>query len=417
MKKQHNADVSVLANETNGSHKRAFREELENFDFGRGTKRALCDQEPEKARLLAAGLGCEPVALHFSHIAVKEGLRVTGLFDTKTVKLLATNLPFHDDTRSLPVDVIIQLHKEEKSIIATASQNNITNQRSIGVLKDVRLSSLPGLMDRCNYLEPDQDLIRLLNIDFRLTPSLLYAVAKLHTGSLVSCGDEIVLLLTCEAYSRSKATDTHSETSMKSMPISSTSIFVGICEESDGGMIKRKLKIGGRHMNILSTMSARVGLAIDVNIGPETNMCDGQLAIFYPEGSIKEFKAAMEQSTHYMIPPDVNSLRQLVSGFGDASTYKPYRASMEMIASHETLMPATVFNLCDLPHNENYGVSDTAAPKIGSRFLNIIAAASLLNKYSISKTQFQEALQFFHANKTHVIKRCSIKFYVSIFFW
>lgn len=86
-------------------------------------------------------------------------------------------------------------------------------------------------MDRCNYLEPDLGLIRLLNTDFRLTPSLLYAAAKFHTGFLVSCGDDIALLLTCEAYNQSKAKDTHPETSIKSMLISSTLIFVGICEK------------------------------------------------------------------------------------------------------------------------------------------------------------------------------------------
>lgn len=46
--------------------------------------------------------------------ADKEALRIAGLFETKTAKLLATSLPFDDDTRSLPVDVIIQLHKIDR---------------------------------------------------------------------------------------------------------------------------------------------------------------------------------------------------------------------------------------------------------------------------------------------------------------
>ncbi|KAF7730523.1 hypothetical protein EC973_001904 [Apophysomyces ossiformis] len=107
----HNADVFVLANETDESRKRALGEEIENFDFGRGIERALCDHDPKKALLLGAGLGCEPVALHLSHTAVKEDLRVTGLFETKAFKLVASNLLFHDDIRSLPVDVITKLHK------------------------------------------------------------------------------------------------------------------------------------------------------------------------------------------------------------------------------------------------------------------------------------------------------------------
>ncbi|KAI8146891.1 hypothetical protein BJV82DRAFT_508760 [Fennellomyces sp. T-0311] len=240
----------------------------------------------------------------------------------------------------------------------------------------------------------------MLNFDFRLAPSLLHAVAKLHTGALVYSQRETALLLTCEAYSRSKATDVHSETSMKSFPKDGESIFVGICEESDGGGAKQKLKIGGKHMNVLSTMSVIIGHELLVNIGPETKMADANYTIFYPEENVKVYKAAMEQATNYTATPDVNAIRQLVSGFGDPSTYKPYRASLEKIGNHETMMPVTVFNLCDLPHNGNYGVSDTAAPKIASRFLNAIATAYLLNKYTVPKEQFKEMLQFFNANKT-----------------
>ncbi|KAI8370608.1 uncharacterized protein BYT42DRAFT_617146 [Radiomyces spectabilis] len=77
----------------------------------------------------------------------------------------------------------------------------------------------------------------------------------------------------------------------------------------------------------------------------------------------------LKRPLEYDIPPNLNGLRQLVSGFGDPSTYKGFRAFMETVASHETLLPATIFTLCDLPRNDNYGISDVAAPKIGSRFL------------------------------------------------
>ncbi|KAI8144272.1 hypothetical protein BJV82DRAFT_578297 [Fennellomyces sp. T-0311] len=210
-------------------------------------------------------------------------------------------------------------------------------RQSIALIKDIRLSSLPGLIGDCNYHEPGEDLVKMLDFDFRFAPSLLHAVAKLHTGALVYSEREAAMLLTCEAYSRSKATVVHSETSMKSIPKDGESIFVGMCEESDGGGAKQKLKIGGKHMNVLSTMSAIIGHDLLINIGPETKMADANYTIFYPEENVK---------------------------IG------------------------------------NYGVSDTAAPKIAPRFLSTIAVAYLFNKCTVQKEQFEEVIQFFSANKT-----------------
>lgn len=75
----------------------------------------------------------------------------------------------------------------------------------------------------CNQ-EPTAELLGHLNYDFRLYPSLLHAVAKLHTGSLIADKD-VIFAMTAEAYGRAKPVDIHGETSMKSFPSPSNCLY------------------------------------------------------------------------------------------------------------------------------------------------------------------------------------------------
>jgi hypothetical protein len=77
---------------------------------------------------------------------------------------------------------------------------------------------------------------------------------------------------------------------------------------------------------------------------------------------------------------------------------------MQSVADHETLMPATVFNLCDLPH-DGYGLSGESAPRIASNFLKIFAVAALTGKPTISRAEFKSNLEFFHANASRKTKQ------------
>lgn len=110
----------------------------------------------------------------------------------------------------------------------------------------VRMSPLPGLLDQFEYQPPTSKLLDALNKYFRLTPMLLHSIAQLHAGALITDDDQLLILLTCEVYSRSKSVDCHSETSLKSLPPSYEPLFIGICQESDGKGIKNKLKIGSK---------------------------------------------------------------------------------------------------------------------------------------------------------------------------
>lgn len=119
----------------------------------------------------------------------------------------------------------------------------------------------------------------------------------------------------------------------------------------------------------------------------------------------------MKQKNNYVMEPNVNSIRQVVSGFNDPSTYKPFRASWEPLMNNDLLLPATIFKLCDLPHTE-YGVSNTSAAKIGSRFMKALAVAYLSGEYSLSRSEeVVDSLRVFHANTTEV----SILYLFSIF--
>ncbi|KAI9256590.1 hypothetical protein BDA99DRAFT_562027 [Phascolomyces articulosus] len=196
----------------------------------------------------------------------------------------------------------------------------------------------------------------------------------------------------------------HGETSLKSLLSSSTSIFVGICEESDESRYKDKLKIGSTSMNLLSTMSVTIGNKVDVNIGPETRVkSPSQGSIFYQKNSVEKIKQLMKEKSDYHVEPNLNNIRQAISGFNDPSTYKPYRASWEPLMNNNILLLSTIFTLCDLLHT-GYGVSNTAAAKIGSRVLNQMAAAACSTKRKISKSQLEDIIQIDQVNGTNLKK-------------
>lgn len=160
------------------------------------------------------------------------------------------------------------------------------------------------------------------------------------------------------------------------------------------------MKIGTKHMNILVTMSTGLtSNGLGINIRLERKIYGGKANNFnalYIAENIERFKEAIAQETEFCPPQDLNALHQLVSGFSDPSTYGLYRALAEcLLPVHETLLPSTIFTLCDLPHNGNYGVSRTAATKIGSRFLSAMEASCLKDDFKMSRKRLQASLQMY----------------------
>jgi hypothetical protein len=74
------------------------------------------------------------------------------------------------------------------------------------------------------FLSPTEELIEVLNMDFRIWPSLLHAVSVLHAGSLVMMDHNVLLALMAKVYSGSKTLDIHSESNQKPIPAKRLSV-------------------------------------------------------------------------------------------------------------------------------------------------------------------------------------------------
>ncbi|ORZ01281.1 hypothetical protein BCR43DRAFT_174028 [Syncephalastrum racemosum] len=117
-------------------------------------------------------------------------------------------------------------------------------------------------------------------------------------------------------------------------------------------------------MNVLATMSARVRPERTVDIGPETSSTPHQIGpartrIFFRAQEVQTFLAAVQKEV-YTVPRTVSSLRRLVSGFEDASTFLVARTAHEEFYA-ELMMPTMIFTLCNTPHNQGYGTAGGAA--------------------------------------------------------
>ncbi|KAI8330103.1 hypothetical protein BC941DRAFT_441520 [Chlamydoabsidia padenii] len=226
--------------------------------------------------------------------------------------------------------------------------------RGIGEMKQaVAQSWLPKLLCNSEYDEVSGNLLAALNYDVRRRPSLLQAMAKLHAGAIV-VDKEVIVILAAEAYGRAKAVDVHGETNLKTIPQDAHQLMIGIFEEADSHGMKNKLKIGARHMNILSTMSVCLHQNPCIDIGPATSALidtvrPGRARLFLRRDSIESFMVSFEDKSYVFPPCSISSMRQVSTGFDDASSFAPWRAIIDVLESDLT-MPATVFTLCDLPH-------------------------------------------------------------------
>lgn len=179
-----------------------------------------------------------------------------------------------DNCFSDSLECVLQLHEENGQGVQSFTKSNVKGD-SVYIEKFIDSSRLPGLIDTFAFTEATTEVIECLALDFRLSPSLLHAVAVLHTGCIIVDDYNMLFTLTAEVYSRSKSLDVHAETNLKSIPLPGNSIYdglsIGIHEESDGGAAKKKLKIGSKSMNVFITMSTDVSKN-EVSIGPENSL-------------------------------------------------------------------------------------------------------------------------------------------------
>ncbi|ORX61926.1 hypothetical protein DM01DRAFT_1068896 [Hesseltinella vesiculosa] len=401
MTKQHNSivEVALYENETNSPRKK-IKTEAPLFGFIEGSHAALSSNySSNMAFYQTKATGCSPLAMHLKYHGMPARYSFHSLVHDDRLLDLLEKIPFQDKHYSEQLDCVLQLHTGSNTT-SMKDAAAISSPNLAFIEKSIALSKIPGI-GTTEYVKPSQQLVDALKSDFRLWPNLLHAVAMLHTGCLVTNGHDILITLTAEAYSRSKALDVHAETNLKTIPSPGSAIdglSLGVYEEADGGPVKKKLKIGSDHMNVLITMSAMIKTN-EVFIGPETPLTDieSEMIIFYDAAKEKKFLEILRGEQElampsYKCPKSVSALRQLSSSFGKASTYSAWRATLNGLDT-DLLQPATVFTIADIPGNQKYGISENCTVKAASSALQAVAIAVMTSRSLESKTIMTAILQ------------------------
>ncbi|KAF7729302.1 hypothetical protein EC973_004558 [Apophysomyces ossiformis] len=363
-----------------------------SFDLKTGSRLALASNE-QTAYHHTMAINCSPIAMHLNHHSLTSSISAHALMRNEFILDVVRKIPFQDNCFSESLECVLQLHDENGQGVQSSMEPSIAKDH-VYVEKSIASSRLPRLIDTFAFTEATTELIECLNLDFRISPSLLHAVAVLHTGCIIVDEYNIVFTLTAEVYSRSKSLDAHGETNLKSIPLPDSSTYdglaIGIYEESDGGAAKRKLKIGSKSMNVLITMLTDVHKN-EVSIGPETSLSfnSSKTRIFYDDAKLNEFirLSKNQQTETHKWPLCVSSMRQLTSGFDKTSTYALWRATLPGF-DNDLLQPATVFTVTDLPGNQGYGHGDKSVIKMASSILQIVAIA-VLKKCSVQYNDMQ----------------------------
>jgi hypothetical protein len=338
-----------------------------SFDFKTGSQLALASNE-QTAYHHAMAINCSPIAMHLNHHSLTSSISTHALMRKEFILDVVGKIPFPDNCFSDSLESVLQLHDENGQGVQSSTEPSIAGN-NVYVEKSTASSRLPGLIDAFAFTEATTEVIECLNLDFRLSPSLLHAVAALHTGCVIVDEYNLVFTLTAEVYSRSKSLDAHAEKNPKSIPLPCNATYdglaIGIYEESDGGAAKKELKIGSKSMNVLITMLTDVPKN-EVSIDPETslNFNNSKTRIFYDDAKLNEFirLAKNQQTETHKYPLCVSSMRQLKSGFDKMSTYALWRATLPRF-DNDLLQPATVFTITDLPGNQGYGHGDKSIIK------------------------------------------------------
>ncbi|KAI7862272.1 hypothetical protein BDF14DRAFT_115205 [Spinellus fusiger] len=215
------------------------------------------------------------------------------------------------------------------------------------------------------------DFLAHLNYDFRISPSLLHVVAKLHTGAIIIDKKWYLQL------------------QWKLIVVTRLQIFTG----------RQTLRHWHHHQPLfmdLYRLQSDSSSAVD--IGP-TSSCSvhsihpNSTRILFCQRRMEEFIAIMKHKTiSYSPAQSVTSVRQLISGFNHPSTFAMTRASHVEFDS-DLLMPCSVFTVCELPHNQRYGSAANSVGKLSSRFLQVLGLSFLKG----TPASFESAIESFNA--------------------
>lgn len=194
----------------------------------------------------------------------------------------------------------------------------------------VRASAVPKLLQKLGpHQEIDTALLELLSYDFRLRSELIGLVPSLFCGALLH--DNITLLIiTCEVYSRHSSVDMHSESAEFSV-LDESSRYQNqksctTYEKSDGGVMKLKLIIGTKTINLLITCSVEIFNDPKINIGPSVDFSHGAITnsnckIYLVKSKVEEFMKKFETYKPNPLHINISNLRQVTSSFSKCSSY------------------------------------------------------------------------------------------------
>ncbi|KAI8147833.1 hypothetical protein BJV82DRAFT_308093 [Fennellomyces sp. T-0311] len=369
--------------------------QLEPFSFEKGCKRALASVDgdtdfftEDRAASAARLIDCKPLSISIKRQR-QDPLELFGLFHDSNLELLKSTLK--DDSASCTFQF-----SSAASAIRTPAPPPPEYE---DLAKACASSCLPFLLDKLGPLsEMDDSLQQQLNMDFRLSPYLLPAVAKLFTGAILHSPIGAIKLLTVEVYSRHASLDIHCEagTVVSTLPNDNNTlyarIFCGTLVAADGKGAKRKLMVGTDTINILCICSVLVSATQSVSVGPNTNynVDSSRTRIYFEIDAIREFQQKQQHITSQNVYEfDLNTLRQLISGFDSPTTYVPYRPTSSPFNDLHH-MPATIFTSCDLPSHAGYGTNYTSAPKVASELLQLFARAIVTTSARLPKQQYAD---------------------------
>jgi hypothetical protein len=207
-------------------------------------------------------IGCTPATLHMNHHSMTSSLTIHPLIQQDSMLDIVDRISFVNICHCELLQCVLQVHKENGHCIKPNRFPYSANNH-VYLEKPITLSRLSKFLDNITFVEASKALIDFLNMDLRLCPSLLHAMAALYTGCIIVDGPNIVFVRTAEAYARTKSVNAHVETSLKLMPILGATYqrsSIGVHEEADSGSVKKKLNIGST--NVLVNMSISIASSI-----------------------------------------------------------------------------------------------------------------------------------------------------------
>jgi hypothetical protein len=232
---------------------------------------------------------------------------------------------------------------------------------------------------------PNEDVIQLLNGDWRINPCYRFASSKILTGCLLVEDSKLLYVNCVEPYSKLPTLDAHFERfSMEPFPPPNVNLWVKKVTTDNA----HKLLICSHVADFLVVSSMRLDQDLGCELGPTTNNLNptANCRILIAAESIMEALRILEKNLQQCQQQGdiLAQLRQVRSKFDAPSTYLPCR-SFSSLTNNVTTRPYTIWTLADCDDN----LARTNDIKLASQTLQIVATAVLSREdHCLKKSDF-----------------------------